>query len=426
MTTSTYTPLATQTLGSASATVTFSSIPAGYTDLILVTKALGTGNYYLIQINGDAGTNYSRTRLVGDGTSATSSRTSSTSSLPINDLSSTIPDATIIQFQNYANTTTYKTFIYRANTASASATVGVGLWRATPAAITSITLYTDTATFAIGSTFSLYGISAAPSAKATGGMITSDATYYYHTFTSTGTFTPTQSLSADILVVAGGGSGAGGRGAGGGAGGLLAFTSQSLTATGYTCTVGGGAAINSGNVNGNQGSNSQFGALTASVGGGYGTSAFINGNGGTGGSGGGAPGGGTGGTPTSGQGYAGGNGATTSTNYRGTGGGGGAGAVGQNGYDDATPGGAGGNGLNTYSSWATATGTGVSGYYAGGGGGGTYNAGTASGGLGGGGTANTSAGTANTGGGGGGASQNGGSTLAYAGGSGIVIVRYAK
>jgi hypothetical protein len=178
--------------------------------------------------------------------------------------------------------------------------------------------------YAAGSTFSLYGIaSQEAAAKATGGMVTSDANYYYHTFTASGTFTPKQSISADILVVAGGGSGGGGRAGGGGAGGLLVHTSQSLTATGYTCTVGAGASANSGNVNGNQGSNSQFGALTASVGGGFGASAFISVNGGNGGSGGGAPAGLTGGTATSGQGFAGGNGAATSNNYRGTGGGGG-------------------------------------------------------------------------------------------------------
>ena len=46
-------------------------------------------------------------------------------------------------------------------------------------------------------------------AKATGGTVTSDSTYWYHTFTSNGTFVPNQSLSVEYLIVAGGGGGGG-------------------------------------------------------------------------------------------------------------------------------------------------------------------------------------------------------------------------
>ena len=86
---------------------------------------------------------------------------------------------------------------------------------------------------------------APPSPSATGGTITSDSTYYYHTFTSNGTFTPSKNLTCDYIVIAGGGSGGGGRAAGGGAGGLLPATSVSFTnAVGYTVTIGaGGAAL---------------------------------------------------------------------------------------------------------------------------------------------------------------------------------------
>ena len=75
-----------------------------------------------------------------------------------------------------------------------------------------------------GSFYTGFGI-----AKATGGNIYTDGTYWYHAFRSaSGTFAPTQSLTADILVVAGGGGGGfastqTGRGGGGGAGGLLFF-----------------------------------------------------------------------------------------------------------------------------------------------------------------------------------------------------------
>ena len=58
---STYTPIATQTLGSAAASVTFSSIPQGYTDLVLVDNvksASGAGDSELdVRFNGDSGSN---------------------------------------------------------------------------------------------------------------------------------------------------------------------------------------------------------------------------------------------------------------------------------------------------------------------------------------------------------------------------------
>ena len=66
----------------------------------------------------------------------------------------------IAQFMNYANTTTYKTVIGRANNAGYGADTSVGVWRNT-AAISTITLTALTANFASGSTFTLYGIKAA-------------------------------------------------------------------------------------------------------------------------------------------------------------------------------------------------------------------------------------------------------------------------
>jgi len=165
---STYTPIATTTLGSAASTVSLTSISGSYTDLVLVVSARLTGgggaSAIQLQFNGDTGSNYSITTLNGDGSSATSSRASSQTSLAMGlatDASG--QQATnIFQIQNYSNATTYKTVLSRANIAGDRVRAQVGLWRATPAAITSILILNNGATtFVAGSTFTLYGIQAA-------------------------------------------------------------------------------------------------------------------------------------------------------------------------------------------------------------------------------------------------------------------------
>lgn len=158
----TYEAIATQTLGSAAASVTFSSIPATYTDLVLVVNGFAGADYYTVRFNSDAGTNYSRTLLYTSGSSAVSTRNSNDNQIygSIGDSSSNI-GGTIHHIQNYSNTTTYKTTIRRGGAASAfQPQLGVGLWRNT-AAISTILLTAGSGNFGTGSTFNLYGIKAA-------------------------------------------------------------------------------------------------------------------------------------------------------------------------------------------------------------------------------------------------------------------------
>ena len=253
--------------------------------------------------------------------------------------------------------------------------------------------------------------------NATGGTSTTLSGYRYHTFTSTGNSTLTFSSSGtiDYLIIAGGGAGGSSTGGGGGAGGLL-YGSTTVTPQAYTVTVGAGGTAQYGIANTDGLSSSAFG-LTAVGGGGGGGSegtGSISWAGRSGGSGGGgqsyigntAPGSGT-----VGQGYMG----NYTTNNQNPGGGGGAGSGGnQNIY---------GNPGLQYSTFATATSTGVAGYFAGGGGAGSVDSAPLStGGAGGGGNWDT-VGAANTGGGGGGNWTHQGSNGSN-GGSGIVIVRY--
>lgn len=409
----TYVALKTETVAVATNTVTFSSIPSGYTDLVLVgAGTLASNSTIAIRLNGDTASNYSRTEIYGDGSAAASYRESNQSTQNFA-LWDTTGSNFITHIQNYSNTTTNKTLLTRYNRPSSLVGANVVLYRST-SAITSVTLIGG-ANFSVGSTFSLYGIANADqgSAKATGGMITEDSTYWYHTFTSSGAFVPKQSLTCDVLLVAGGGGGGDGNGGGGGAGGVLNLTSQALTAISYNVTVGSG-----GNYNTN-GTNSVIGALSAAIGGGGGGygGGGPGGNGGSGGGGGYAgAGSSTGGTGTAGpprQGY---NGGSVPNGSYAVGFGGGAGSAGTTS--------AAGDGTSTYSSWGSITNTGqnVSGVYKYAGGGNTESA-TTSPNNGGGGAGNGGNGIANTGGG-------GGATASYGtggkGGSGVVIVRYLK
>jgi hypothetical protein len=161
---STYEPITTQTLSSAVAAVTISSIPATYTDLVLVMSFGATNSIPSIHVrlNGDSAGNYSAMSMEGAGTSPASQRQSNAAQMVLQGFqggSYTSPFINIIHFNNYANTTTYKTVLSRH--ASNATGAYVGLWRST-SAITSVTITHDyLSTFTAGSTFTLYGIKAA-------------------------------------------------------------------------------------------------------------------------------------------------------------------------------------------------------------------------------------------------------------------------
>jgi hypothetical protein len=473
MATNTYVALDKVTVGTATPSITFTGISGAYTDLVLVMSAATThtlATFPYMRFNNDSTTNYSGTELYGTGSAASSTRDTSRSRGWIGfdiSISNTVGDAiSTVNIMNYSNTTTYKTWLARSNRAGSTLDYQgidafVGLWRATPAAITSIEIRNSRGdvdyNFAVGSTFSLYGIRAEgvnPAAKATGGAIYSDSTYYYHVFGSTSTFTPLQSLTTDYIVVAGGGGSGGTTGGGGGAGGFYSTTSASLTAQAYTVTVGAGGAGGTNNGSsgsaGSRGTDTSFNSITRSGGGGGGTSpntpTYAATNGGSGGGGSrsgssqpGAAGNAGGYTPV--EGYAGGNNWTAGGVY-GTGGGGGAGGVGQAG--SATYDGAGGVGATSSLITAIVNATGVgqlvgsTGYIAGGGGGANGDSASltptgAPGGYGGGGNGGSDggstiaqAGKQNTGSGAGGSGYIGGYLSGKSGGSGVVIVRYLK
>jgi len=163
----TYEPIATQTLGSAAASITFSSIPASWTDLRLVVTEFGAGNYawFGVRFNSDSGTNYSGTLLRGNGASASSARDTSANRIDViydGVAGTTIPALFEVDVFSYANSTNKTILARTSGDRNGAGQVGalVGLWRNT-AAITTIGLIAQNFNFGIGTTATLYGIASA-------------------------------------------------------------------------------------------------------------------------------------------------------------------------------------------------------------------------------------------------------------------------
>lgn len=157
----TYEPIATTTSTGISI-ITFSSVPSTYTDIILVgvgyESNTATGNFVTIRVNSDNGTNYSRTILRGNGSSAISARVSNETGWYVDMY--TNPSNFTCHFMNYSNTTTNKTMLSRYSNASTLVAANTNLWRST-SAITTITLQSSAGSNTLSGTFTLYGIKAA-------------------------------------------------------------------------------------------------------------------------------------------------------------------------------------------------------------------------------------------------------------------------
>jgi hypothetical protein len=162
---STYEPIATTTLGTAAGTITFSSIPATYTDLrvVCVYTTANFGIYTTLRFNSDSGGNYSDTYIIGDGSSATSARDGSATFIGFgaypNGISSGQFNFVSADIFSYAGSTNKTSLLTSSLDKNGSGDVQrmVGLWRNT-AAITSLTIATNGGTMSAGSTATLYGI----------------------------------------------------------------------------------------------------------------------------------------------------------------------------------------------------------------------------------------------------------------------------
>ena len=169
----TYTLINSNTVGSGgAASVTFSSIPATYTDLVLRISARGDDNGatydgFSLTINSDNASNYSSVRLTGSGSAATSAlttnQTTETWTYISNGSTSTTNTFgnTEYYFPNYTSTSNKVISLFGVSETNATAaymSTFAGLYRGT-SGITrlSFTPYGST-NFVTGSSFYLYGI----------------------------------------------------------------------------------------------------------------------------------------------------------------------------------------------------------------------------------------------------------------------------
>lgn len=162
----TYEPIATTTLGSSSAAITFSGIASSWTDLRVI--FLGTGSSTVskrIQFNNDTGTNYSVTKLGGNGTSMyaagqTSEGTGIRFASDASGDSLTVPVLSQIDILSYAGATNKSVLIQTSSARNNGGYVqlSVGMWRNTSAITTLSFVFANADTYGAGTTVTLYGI----------------------------------------------------------------------------------------------------------------------------------------------------------------------------------------------------------------------------------------------------------------------------
>jgi hypothetical protein len=164
--------IATTTLGSSQATITFSNIAQTYTHLQIRFHAqndtANTNTGLLLTFNGDSGANYSWHRVWGDGSSAFSSAGTSTSGIRIERMSAyttanSIFGIGICDILDYRDTNKFKTIKniggVDAN-GSGHVALNSGNWRST-SAITSVSLTgIDGGNFKQYTSIALYGVAA--------------------------------------------------------------------------------------------------------------------------------------------------------------------------------------------------------------------------------------------------------------------------
>jgi hypothetical protein len=160
----TYEKIASTTLGSATNTITFSSIPSSFTDIRLVLSAgfSTTGAALIMRFNNDSTSIYSFTSLYGNGSTASSYRETNNNGIPL-EMNFGLPNtqwslwtADIFSYTG----STFKTALTTGSTDNNGSGIvyrEVGLYRST-SVINRLDLVMGGVNFLTGTTATLYGI----------------------------------------------------------------------------------------------------------------------------------------------------------------------------------------------------------------------------------------------------------------------------
>jgi hypothetical protein len=162
---SSFESIATATGTGSSSTITFSSIPSTYKSLQLRISYLADPTYLFLRPNNDTtSANYARHAFYGSASAAGSFGVIDTNPFVTNaagESSTTNPTVAIIDINDYASTSKYKTvrvFAGNDSNGSGSVTINSLLWMSTSAISSLVIPNFNSSNYNTGSTFSLYGV----------------------------------------------------------------------------------------------------------------------------------------------------------------------------------------------------------------------------------------------------------------------------
>jgi len=164
MPTATYEPIATTTLSTAAATITFSSIPATYTDLrlVLVYKVSTVSSVPALQINSDTLGRYTKINTNGNGVSVSAASSIGQTEISLaNQVDTTIPQIITIDILSYASSTIKKPLLIITSedkNGSGSVNFAAATYNQTTAYTTLNLSILYGGNYSIGTTATLYGI----------------------------------------------------------------------------------------------------------------------------------------------------------------------------------------------------------------------------------------------------------------------------
>lgn len=166
MPTPTYDLIASNVLGSAASSVTFSSIPATYRDLVVVVQAESASSVpsLRLRLNGDTA-NMSSVYAAGDGSSASTGTATQIDSSPVSLNSSQPSFLAIYNVMDYSATDKHKTVLHRANqtvepdfSSFWGTQMAASRWASTSAVTSLVFVLSNGGNIETGSSFHLYGI----------------------------------------------------------------------------------------------------------------------------------------------------------------------------------------------------------------------------------------------------------------------------